>query len=428
MLVRTTGLRVPAILWRLAGLFAIAALGSCIYWCVRLAYADYLFHRGSSEDIARAIGLVPSNPGYYARRAHLEPGQRLASLEKALALNPRDSAAWIELGLLAEGRNDLPEAERCLLESARVDRTFNPRWTLANYYFRRTSATRPGQASQDRNVEEFWRWAREAVNIASDDLTPLFRLCWKMSRNADEICRRVLPDRPQALARFLSFLLAENHLEDGESVAQRLMAYPGPERVSGLLGYCDRLLETGRLSPALRLWNGLVSRNLVQSSLLDPEKGIVLTNGQFVAMPLQHGFDWRMPFVPGAAVAWMEAPGGLKISFSGRQPEQCALLIQRLPLLPGAYRAEYEYRTSGIGDQSGVRWEMAGAQSAYLAGEGWKKETFRFCGPSSPALARLALAYRRPPGTVRIQGWLWLRAVRLAPAASSGCDAPDRSR
>jgi len=416
-------LRVRAILWRLAGLFTIAALGFCIYWCVRLAYADYLFRRSSSEDIARAIGLVPSDPGYHARRAYLEPSQRVASLERTLALNPRDSAAWIELGLLAEGRNDLAEAERCLLESARVDRTFNPRWTLANYYFRRTSAAPPGQASQDRNAEEFWRWAREAASIASDDLTPLFRLCWKMSGNAEEICRRVLPDRPRALAEFLSFLLAENHLEDGESVAQRLMDYPGPEHFSGLLGYCDRLLEAGRLSPALRVWNGLISRNLVQGNTLDPGKGVVLTNGQFAAMPLRHGFDWRMPFVPGAAVTWTAAPRGLKISFSGRQPEQCELIMQHLPLLSSAYRVEYQYRTSGIGAESGMRWEIAGAQSAYLAGEGWKKEAFRFCGPASPAVARLALAYRRPPGTVRIQGWLWLREVTVAPDPASGGEA-----
>ena len=44
-----------------------------------------------------------------------------------------------------------------LHEAARVDRTFDPRWTLANYYFRR------------QNWDEFWKWMRAAAEMSYGD-------------------------------------------------------------------------------------------------------------------------------------------------------------------------------------------------------------------------------------------------------------------
>src|SRR3954465_7588541 len=53
-------------------------------------------------------------------------------LEAALALNPRFAAAWIARGLASEAGGERNAAEESLLQAAAVDRTYVPRWTLAN--------------------------------------------------------------------------------------------------------------------------------------------------------------------------------------------------------------------------------------------------------------------------------------------------------
>ena len=67
-------------------------------------------------------------------------------------MNPWDTRSRIELGLLAEAEGDQATATRYLLQAAEADHLFLPRWTLANYYFRRG------------DTALFWRWAKEAAD------------------------------------------------------------------------------------------------------------------------------------------------------------------------------------------------------------------------------------------------------------------------
>ncbi len=389
--------------WRSAlGLLAAAGLLVGAYWSLRLAYAGHLGGRPSAQAVVRAIRLSPGDARLYRRWAALDSNHRATALHAALALNPRDATSWIELGLAAEGRGEFWEAERCLLEAARVDRTLEPRWALANYYFRRDE------------LDHFWRWAREAAAMTSGDLVPLLRLCWRAAPEPELIVERVLGGQAGRLRQFLSFLLVQNHLEGAARVAERIVNLPGAELLPELLDCCDRLLGASRSELALPLWNALASRRLIGYPPLSAENGRLLTNGDFSAQPLGQGFDWRIGAVPGVTTARSERPRALRVSFSGRQPESCELVSQFVPLRPGvSYRLTANYRTVGIAPGSGLEWHLAGARSAALASEEWKEEAVEFAAPPG-GLARLALVYRRAPGTMRLEGTLWLRQVRLS--------------
>jgi len=58
-------------------------------------------------------------------------------LTTSLRLNRYDAQADIGLGLQFEADGDFGRAEKKLLEAYEVDHTYLPRWSLANYYFRR---------------------------------------------------------------------------------------------------------------------------------------------------------------------------------------------------------------------------------------------------------------------------------------------------
>jgi len=394
----------PLALWRLTlALVSLLALGTAAHWSIRLARADHLGRQPSPEAVRRAIQLSPGESRYHRRLAAMDSARRLCALERAVALNPRDSAAWIDLGMEAEARGDLPRAEKALLEAARVDRTSQPRWTLANYYFRREIH------------ESFWHWARQAAAMSYGDVTALFRLCWRTTPDPEWISEHVAGDRANLLRQFLDYLISGNHLEAAETVAHRLVRVSGPDAASPLLAYCERLIERGHLEPAVRTWNALATRGLIGLPPLAPDAGRVLTNGDFSAPPLGRGFDWRFHRHEGVSVARTSASPGVRLVFSGRQPEDCELAAQFLPLRPGtAYRLSYRYRTAGVPAAGGLEWRVSGVRSAPLSSPEWRDESLEFVAAAS-APRGLSLHYRRAPGTTRIEGELWIAQVRLAP-------------
>ncbi len=385
---------------------AALALGVATYGTLRLGYADRLYHAGSASAVAEARRLEPANAAYFQN----DPGDRLA-LERAVALDPRYSQGWIELGLLAEIEGDPRRAERCLLEANRVDGTYEPRWSLANFYFRHA------------DQKGFWTWARRAAEMAYSDQTPLFQLCWRVSQDPAIILARAIPGRPAILAQYLYFLLLQKKIEEAEPVSERLISQSTAENLPLLLYYCDQLIGAGRMGSAVRCWNALCRRGLLPYRTLEPEQGRALTNGDFAMSPQDAGFDWRVQPAPGVNVVRMISPPALRISFSGSQPEHCELLAQVLPVEPGrAYRLAYFSRTSGVPAASGLRWYVADLASgkeismAPLSSteESWRQDALVFTAPAGIAGVRLVLEYRRAEGTTRMEAALWLRQISLS--------------
>ena len=400
---------------RLAAALATAALGAVLYWSLRLAYADVLSSRGDRESVQRAVHLAPASSGYRARLSLLldAEGDRAAAtaaLQDALAASPLEAAPWIALGLRRETAGDFAGAEHCLLEAARLDRTYDPRWALANYYFRRT------------DWERFWFWARRAAEMAPPDMRGLFRLCWNAPDGPVSTLARAIPDRPEVWREYLAYLVQEGAGPPLASLAAKMAARPQPDDLPVLLDACDRLLATGDGAGALPVWNALSARRLIPCGVLSPQQGRSLSNGGFSSPPTARGFDWRPARVDGVSISRTIADPSLRVAFSGRQPELCEVLWQYLPLVPSTrYRLAFECRTSGIQAGAGLRWRVAGAlegggtwaESADLGGEHWSSGGVSFQTPPHPALARLALLYERRPGTTRIQGAAWLRGLKL---------------
>ena len=398
---RFAQIRIPA------SLIAIAILAYACFWTLRLGYADLLVHTDSPENASRAVELVAGNARYRAHWAAMldqsgnNPAGSLSALEAAVACNPRDSSSWVELGLRAEVDKDFVRAERSLLQAARIDRQYDPRWTLVNFYFRQS------------DVENFWLWARQAAVMLYGDAAPLFRLCWRVTQDPEVILKRAIPDDPKILAQYLGFLLDDNHLDAVEPVAQRVAEHAGPGDLPILFTSCDRLLSVRQLPGALRIWNAISRRRLISYPALEPDKGLSLTNGDFRELPLSHGFDWRLHSPEGVSFSQGQSLPLLRVTFSGKQPESCEILSQSVPLLPGQpYRFRFRYRTSGIAPDTGLRWRIfdfatgaeLAARSTDMSNEKPTEGDLLFSTPPDTRLARVALTYQRTLGTTRIEG------------------------
>jgi hypothetical protein len=367
----------------------------------RLAYADRLFQEASVASLRKAVLVEPDAAEYYVRLAQLEDDHPPQLLETALRLNPYNAPVAEELGLHYEEEGDFVKAERELLLAFEVDRTWVPRWTLANFYFRRG------------DVSKFWIWARQAAQMPSEDMGALFQLCWRLSPDPEEIAQKVVNVRPDVLHQYLVFLLGKKQWKSSVAIAHRLMVVGSPSQDREVLfSAINQLIAAGEPLKSKDVWNDLIQRNWEVADRSIPN------NGNFAREPVPVDFDWHMYSFPGMQ-SW-PGPAGLETEFTGEEPESCTIVEQKAVLKPGDYVLEFSYRTDNSPPGSGIRWQvvdvMSGktiAESEFLGSETAKQDTFQFSVSPQQTLIGIQLAYGRPLGKTRIKGTLVITSIGI---------------
>ena len=300
---------------------------------------------------------------------------------------PTHAPNLIELGLDAERRGGLAEAERHLLAAEQLDHLYTPRWTLAGFYFR-----------HDRR-EDFWKWTRAALAVGTRDLGALFDLCWRADPGA-----RPLPDRKAIWIEYLSYSLDTKHWDAATDTALRLSPDASQDDTPALLAYCDLAIEHGLARPAVPVWNALCNRRLIPASAR--EAGHFVTDPYFRQPPFGRGFGWRTSQASGVRQQW--SPGRMQLVFSGLQPERCTLLSQALALEPGA---NYKVLFWNEADLAGVSLRVESEGRTIASTTGGRQLYLRFQAPAGAAT--LNLIYERAPGAVRSTGTFSLSSVDL---------------
>ncbi len=380
----------------------VASACCCGIWSsLNLARAGYLFQRDDEESVRSAIHLEPDGWQYYMRLAELDRAEAPELLIKSLRLNRYDAQADIELGLRYEAEGDFAHAEKQLLEAYDVDHTYLPRWSLANYYFRRD------------DMSAFWTWARNAAAMPADDVGPLFELCWRVSPDPGKIAEAILNDKPELIRQYIRFLLAKEQSGAAGAVAPRLIgaSTPDPDRAL-MFDVINRLVGAGEASAANTLWRLMMEKNWIVADATVPN------NPSFLREPLEVSFDWSLPEYEGLH-SW---PGssGLETEFTGSEPEDCTIAEQAVALAPGKYALAFAYRTTDIAPGTGIRWQLVDAksnavlaESGDLSSDALVHSAFGFTVPASTSILRQRLVYRRTLGTTRISGMLNMQSVQI---------------
>lgn len=352
----------------------LAGLAVAIFWSLRLARADALYRRATPESVSEAARLAPGNPEYQSLRAlqvEYASGDASPLWREMTARRPTDSTYWTQLGLAAEAQNRMDDAEQLLLHAATVNQQYEPRWTLANFYFRR--GRKP----------EFRRWSQLAMERMHDDPRLLFDLCWRFDDPP--------PSVPASLrSAYVAWLIETQRLDAASHAAEQLR--PNEDR-EAILGASEALLAS-HPAAAFHIWSKL---GFTPSPDFRPLLG--------------RGFDWRIPAIPGVHATPTEEPS-LRIQFDGKQAESAELLWRAYPVEPAAraYRVRWQMRTSEIRGESGITWRAADSSVPVTASDSWKDGEL-VVSSEGAALLRLSLAYRRPSGSPRLEGTLWLRRV-----------------
>ncbi len=368
-----------------------------------MARADFLFKKDTEGSVRSAIRLEPDAWAYYMRLSEFDRADARRLLTTSLRLNRYNAQADIELGLQYESQGDFDRAEKQLLLAYDVDHTYLPRWSLANYYFRRD------------NMQAFWAWAQSAASMPADDVGSLFDLCWRVSPAPGRITGAILNDNPELIRQYINFLLAKNEVGAVAAVAPRLMRSGSPDADRALmLNLVNRFVAADQAAAANALWHLLMERHWVAADTTVPN------NPTFRREPLPVAFDWSF----GEYLGLHSWPGssGLETEFTGSQPEDSTIAEQAIALAPGDYAVAYAYRTSEIPSATGIRWQIVDAKSSAvlaespdLSSDSLVHSAFGFSVPPGVSLLRLRLAYRRALGTPRISGTLDIQSVQVTP-------------
>ena len=381
----------------------LVAVACCagIWQSVVLARADNSFKQDTDQSVRAAIRLVPDESNYYMRLSELDPADARELLTESLRLNRYNAQADIELGLQYEAEGDFGQAEKQLLEAYDVDHTYMPRWTLANYYFRRN------------NKPEFWTCARNAAAMPNEDIGALFVLCWRASPDAEQISKAILNERPEMIRQYIGFLLGKGQAVAAADVAPHLFRTgdSGSDRPM-LFSIVNSLVSSNDATAASTLWGRLIEQNWV------PADSTVPYNSSFQRDPLGVSFDWWLP--ESQDIHSWPGPSGLETEFRGNQQDDSTIAEQAVVLKPGNYAMSYGYRTTDIPETSGIRWQILEPntqtvleESPYLSSDDLLYSGFGFSVPATAPLVNVRLVYSRALGTSRISGMLDVSSTRI---------------
>jgi tetratricopeptide (TPR) repeat protein len=385
---------------------------------LRRAAADARLHAAATPAEVHAACLM--DPGKAAcwstlarslEESHEEPG---TAWDRAIELNPREPRTLAQAAISSELAGRLPQAEALLLQASRHNQLWLPRWTLANFYFRR------GQ------TDKFWRWMRLAAERAYGDPRALFRLAHLAEGGDAFVIEQVLPPNPVILGKFVWYLLEEQRPESLALAVNSLLdkttpAYR-PSALEPALAAIQALLTRGEPETAVALWNRLAREGYHPHGPWTAEAPLM--NGAFSAPLLGQGFDWWLVGTEGVQSLAGSPAGTAKITLSGRQPESAWLLHQFVYLPAGRrYRLTSSSMSRGLATGSGVRWRLFSLEPARpletscpeLASDEWRPNACDTPAMDGPAVARLVLVAERQPGRMRAEGELWIRDVQLEP-------------
>jgi tetratricopeptide (TPR) repeat protein len=378
---------------------AACLLGIWESW--KIIKSDELYWTGNAEAIRSAIREEPDCWWCYMQLARLDDEHAEELLRTSLQLNPYNSDAAIDLGLRYEAEGNFDGAEKSLLQAFAVDQTYAPRWTLANFYFRRG------------NLPAFWTWARRAAEMPVDDIGALFGLCWRANPDPSTIEANIINHDPSVIRQYVDFLMSKDQPQAAVHVAVRLIS-TGSQEVdrARLLQLTDRLIAANDAASADKLWHELIRQHWIVADSSFPN------NPEFARDPLPVRFDWHLSADNGLH-SW-PGPSGLMTEFTGDEPENSLITEETISLQPGGYVLEASYRTRDIAADTGIQWEVAEmesdtaiASSPFLSSNKQAIFTLPFLVKPNHGLLRLRLVYRRQTGTPRVSGMLAVKSIRI---------------
>jgi len=401
----------------LFGCCVLLAIAEFVYLSSRAARANAWAAGVQKGQIERAVALEPRNSDYWYRlgRWHRLIDQdnvsALNAYHAAVRQNPHIADYYLEIARVALFANDRTQLNGALEDALRVDPTTpSVNWEAANMYLAANEADRALPLFKTASASS-WEYRSMAVS-----------LCWQATRDVDQMVAVALPPDAEIYNNFLSYLIYRRQTAAADKLWPHLIAMHQAPAGKASFVYIDSLLQQHRVADAVRAWRDLATMSPEISSYL-PQDGNLVVNPGFEQKILNDGFDWRITqsdkiTAEATTESFYKGTHSLAVSFAASTTGNAGIL-QLVPVEPGAsYSLSLAYKAEELEGAHGISVVVSDASTGrpltatdeILGSNSWREISRSF--HAGPSTALVSLELKRPPGTL-IQGKIFIDDVRV---------------
>ena len=230
--------------------FAIAAPLS--YYSMRMAVAAHAAEQETESGLKEAIKREPNNPEYWYRLGHFqqfnleESNAARAELDfrTAIALNPKYTEAWLDLGTTYEWEGNTKGAREAFLQAKNsYPSSAEVAWRYGNFLLR------------EGNLPKAYAELQLAVRLDPKRAAIAFSRCYRANPDIDTILKEALPVDPTVYIEVLGEAARSKQLAVAQTVWDRLLLMHPRLHFQDFDPYVSELLAAGRATDARRVWD-----------------------------------------------------------------------------------------------------------------------------------------------------------------------------
>jgi tetratricopeptide (TPR) repeat protein len=315
------------------GLVVAAALcvaASLSFFSIRMALAAKAADERTAEGLRLAVRREPLNAEYWYRFGHFQqfnleetdPGQAKDYFKKAIAIDPKYTDAWLDLGTAYELEGNMAEAKDAYLH-AKQSYPASPdvSWRYGNFLLR------------EGNLEEAYPEFRLSLISDPGRAASAFSRCYRANPNVEQILDQMLPPIAFAYVGIIKETADTKQVAVSQIVWRRLLTLHPRLTVIDFEPLVAALLVEGDVREAHRVWEeGTSAMKLPELGGL---AGSLIWDPSFESGVRDSTFSWRFqPLTQGLTTALdsLEKRSGnlsLRLTFDGKHnPNLDAACIQ----------------------------------------------------------------------------------------------------
>jgi len=400
------------------------------YFGVRTAVAEEAAEQESAKGLELAVRLEPENPDYWYRLGHFQqfnleqPDASRAELyfRRALALDPRYTNAWLDLGTNYELEGDAKEAREAFLRAKlSYPASAEVSWRYGNFLLREGDL--PGAYAE----------LRRALRIDPRRAASAFSRCYRADPDIAVILEQLLPAEPGVYVDVIAESSRSNQLAVAQIVWKRLLALHPRLEIHDFDPLIGALMNKGEFTEARQVWEQGVA-TMTLPALLQPKAGLIW-DPSFESGVNGSAFSWRyQPLVQGMQTtldSTQELSGSqsLRLTFDGRHNPNLEAACTEAIVEPNTnYHFSGWIKTQELTTNSGVAFRLRPIGDPNAAVQ--TTRDVRGTAPwtyvdtpfsPGPQVHRVVICIIREPSDTpdaRISGTAWVDDVNLIPQSA----------